>query len=150
MPAPAAVEIRAFLPRHLDRIVEIERACFARHAYPASLFLDLHRECGPLFLVAKRARRIVGYSVTCAGGTAAEVVSLGVDSPYRNSGVATALLRHTMVRLKRSGVATLALMVRVANSEAIRLYRHLGFRAAGRIPRYYEDRSDGLLMRRRL
>jgi ribosomal-protein-alanine N-acetyltransferase len=131
-------------------VLEIERSSFGRDAYPRDLFLELHRDCGPLFFVAKRARRIVGYAVTCEAGSAAEIVSIAVDSAHRQTGVATALLRHTMERLKRSGVRSLALMVRVANHEAIRLYERLGFCAAGSIPRYYEDRSDGLLMRREL
>lgn len=150
VPLERRVEIRPFLRRHLDRVLEIERGAFARHAYPRGLFLDLYRQCGPLFLVAKRARRIVGYAVTCSGGDTAEVVSIAVDQAYRNTGVATALMRDTIQRLKRARVRSLTLMVRVGNEAAIGLYRRLGFRPAGRIARYYEDRSDGLLMRRRL
>jgi ribosomal-protein-alanine N-acetyltransferase len=147
---PARIEIRPFLRRHLDRVLAIETACFAREAYPREFFVDLHRECGRFFFVARRARRIVGYSVTSTAGTQAEVVSLAVVPKHRAAGVGTALMRHTMTHLRRARVRTLALMVRPGNREAIRLYRRLGFRSAGRIARYYEDGADGLLMRRRL
>lgn len=147
---PVRIEIRRFLRRHLDRVLAIESACFAREAYPRELFDDLYRECGRYFFVARRARRIVGYSVTSTAGTQAEVVSIAVVPQHRAAGVGTALMRHTMTRLRRARVGTLVLMVRTSNSDAIRLYRRLGFRAAGRIPRYYEDGADGLLMRKRL
>jgi ribosomal-protein-alanine N-acetyltransferase len=137
-----AVEIRPFLRRHLDRVVEIERLCFAHDAYPADLFLDLYRENGELFFVARRSRRIVGYCVACVTGAEAEVVSVAVVPEHRGAGVGRALMRHTMTRLKRLRVRTLALMVRPENQDALRLYRRLGFRAVGRVPRYYEDHSD--------
>jgi ribosomal-protein-alanine N-acetyltransferase len=38
--------------RDLDRILEIERASFGRHAYDRKLFADYWRKCGGLFLVA--------------------------------------------------------------------------------------------------
>jgi ribosomal-protein-alanine N-acetyltransferase len=146
----ARIEIGPFLLRHMDRVLAIETACFAREAYPRELFSDLHRECGRFFFVARRARRIVGYSVTSTAGTQAEIVSIAVAPKHRETGVGTALMRHTMTHLRRARVSTLALMVRPGNREAIRLYRRLGFRSAGRIARYYEDGADGVLMRKRL
>ena len=144
------IEIRRFERRHLERVLVIENACFARDAYPRELFLELHRECARHFFVALKARRIVGYAVTAAGEGEAEIVSIAVMPEHRRAGVATALLRHTISRLRRARVVRLALMVRPDNLAAIRFYRGLGFRAAGRIRRYYEDRSDGLVMRKRL
>ena len=142
--------MRPFLRRHLERVLEIEEACFASDAYSREFFLELYGECGGLFYVARRARRIAGYCVCCATGMAAEVVSIAVAPEHQAYGVGRALLRHLLTRLRKRRIRTVALMVRVSNREAIRLYRSLGFRAAGRIPRYYEDRSDGLLMRKRL
>jgi ribosomal-protein-alanine N-acetyltransferase len=146
----ARVEIRPFLRRDLDRILEIEKACFARHAYPRDLFLELWKEAGGLFFVARRSRRIAGYCVSSAGGSEAEVISLAVAPEHRAVGVATALLERTLTSLRRRRIATVALTVRPTNADAIRLYRRLGFRPAGKIPRYYEDRSDALVMRKRL
>jgi [ribosomal protein S18]-alanine N-acetyltransferase len=147
---PATVEICPFLPRHLNRVLEIERACFAQDAYPRELFLELYEECPGLFFVARRARRIVGYCIASTEGTAAEIVSVAVLPEQRSHGVGRALLRYTMTRLRRRRVRTLALTVRLDNLAAARLYRQLGFRAAGRIPGYYEDSTDALVMRLRL
>jgi ribosomal-protein-alanine acetyltransferase len=138
-----------FLRRHLERVIAIENACFPREAYPRELFLELREECGPYFLVARRGRRIAGYSIASVAGGKAEIVSVAVAPEHRRAGVATALLRHTLARLRRARVTAVALMVRPDNAGAIRFYERLGFRAAGRIARYYEDGSAGLLMKRR-
>ena len=71
-------------------------------------------------------------------------------SEHRGAGVGAKLMRHTMARLRRRRIRTLALVVKVGNAGAIDLYRRLGLRTVARIPRYYEDRSDGLLMEMRL
>ncbi len=147
---PARIEIRPFLRRHLDRVLTIENACFLRDAYPRELFLDLYRDCARYFFVARRTRRIVGYSVAAAAEGRAEIVSIAVLPEHRRAGVATALLRRTISRLRRARVQAVTLMVRTDNLHAIRFYRKLGFRSAGRRAGYYEDRSDGLLMRKRL
>ncbi len=128
------VEIRPFLRRHLERVLEIERACFSSDAYPRELFLDLYRESAGLFFVARRARRIAGYCVCCANGIKAELVSIAVAPEHRASGVGRALLRHMLTRLRRRRVRTLSLMVRVSNHAAIRLYHRLGFRSMGESP----------------
>lgn len=144
------IGIRPFLRRHLERVLEIERVCFSSDAYSREFFLDLYQESAGLFFVAWRSRRIAGYCVCCANGVAAELVSIAVAPEHRASGVGRALLRHMLTRLRRRRVRTLALMVRVSNDEAIRLYQRLGFTSVRRIPRYYEDCSEGLLMRKRL
>lgn len=146
----STIEIRPFRRRHLERVLQIERACFSTDAYPREFFLDLYRESAGLFFVARRARRIAGYCVCCANGIAAELVSIAVAPGHRASGVGRALLRHMLTRLRGRRVRTLSLMVRLSNDDAIRLYHRLGFRSIATIPRYYEDRSDGLLMRKQL
>jgi [ribosomal protein S18]-alanine N-acetyltransferase len=147
---PERIEVRLFLRRHLERVLAIEKACFAREAYPRELFLELYRDCGRWFFVARRAGRIAGYSVASAERAEAELVSIAVAPEHRRAGVATALLKRTLSCLRRARVRRVTLTVRPDNPQAIRFYRGAGFRPAGRIARYYEDRSDGLLMRLRL
>jgi ribosomal-protein-alanine N-acetyltransferase len=145
---PAPVEIVRFRPRHLARILEIERAAFAEEPYTRAVFLDLYAECGELFLVAKLTRRIAGYIATCARDGRAEVISLAVDPERRKKGIAAALLEYTLEWLRVSGVRSVELMVRVDNQEAIRFYRRFGFRRVQKVPGYYENRRAGLRMRR--
>jgi ribosomal-protein-alanine N-acetyltransferase len=142
------VQIGPFRPRHLARILAIERRAFAASAYTSAMFLDLYSRCGPLFFVARVARRTVGYVVTCVHGEKAEIVSIAVDPDYRRRGIAAALLQATLDHLRDSPVRRLELMVRVGNSAAIQFYRRYGFRRLGEVPAYYGKGHPGIRMRR--
>ena len=128
--------------------MRIERASFGREAWPRKYFLELYRECGGFFVVAKVAGRIAGYAVACAAKHNAEIASLAVHPDYRRLGVANALMRHTQGELRAAGVRRVELMVRTGNTAAAQLYRTLGFRRVRVAPGYYEDGGDGFLMAR--
>ena len=141
-----AVQIVPFRLRHLDRILEIERASFGRDAWPRSLFLELYADCRELFFVIKDGRRIAGYIATCVAARNAEIVSLAVHPDYRRRGLAAALLRRTLRALRDAGARRAELMVRTGNQAGARLYRTFGFRRVRTVRRYYEDGGDGFLM----
>ena len=143
-----AIQIVPFRLRHLARILRIERASFGADAWPRRYFLELHRDCGGLFVVAKVGGRIAGYAVACAEKRNAEISSLAVHPDYRRRGVADALMRHTLRELGAAGVRRVELMVRTGNTAGAQLYRSLGFRRVRVLPRYYEDGGDGFLMAR--
>jgi ribosomal-protein-alanine N-acetyltransferase len=138
--------IRRFRPADLDRLLEIERNAFPKAAYPRELFLELFENCAAMFFVALRGRSLVGYVVTCVRPPRAELISIAVGRRYRRLGIAEALLRRTVTRLRQAGTARLNLMVRARNRGAIALYRNFGFRRTGRVARYYENGEDGLRM----
>jgi ribosomal-protein-alanine N-acetyltransferase len=140
------VQIVPFRRRHLDRVLEIERASFGADAWPRKLFLEVQRDCGELFFVAKRARRVAGYMVTCVEGSDAEIVSLAVHPDFRRQGLAQALMRRTMRDLRAAGIRRAELMVRTGNTAGACLYRFFGFRRVGLVRCYYEDGSDGFRM----
>lgn len=131
---------------HLRRILEIERASFPNEAYTRDMFLELHRECGDLFLIAKRSGRIVGYMVSSVGPRKAEIISIAVDPGYRNTGVGRALILYTIEKLRELGAGRLELTVRTTSAAAIRLYRSLGFSPLKTVTHYYQDGGDGLRM----
>jgi ribosomal-protein-alanine acetyltransferase len=140
------LSIRRFRLSDLDRLLEIERKAFPKAAYPRDLFLELYEDCGALFFVALRGRTLVGYVVTCARPPRAELVSIAVGPRYRRLGIAEALLRRTLARLRQSGASRLNLMVRARNRGAIALYRNFGFRRKARVRGYYENGEDGVRM----
>jgi ribosomal-protein-alanine N-acetyltransferase len=146
----APIQIRTFRPSDLDRIMKIERAAFSRESYTRKMFLQLYRECRDLFVIAKRARRIAAYMSTCADSTQAELISIAVDPKWRKLGLGSALMRHTLAALKTRKVRRVILMVRTANTEAVRFYRRFGFTRVGRVPGYYEDGAAAYSMRKRL
>jgi len=132
-----------FEKRDLPVILRTERESFKRDAWPRETFLEYAAAAPDLFLVAKVDGRIAGYSIACRTRHGAELASLAVRPSHRQSGVATALLKATIRKLRRRGVKAVWLMVRRRNSAAIRLYRKLGFVRTATVPDYYEDRASG-------
>jgi ribosomal-protein-alanine acetyltransferase len=147
---PARFAVRVFRWSELDRILELEHASFRNDAYDRNLFAEFFHKCGDLFLVAIRRSRVCGYSVTCIRGERAELVSIAVDPAERGRGAASALLAGTVRRLRRRHVSRFGLMVRISNVSARTLYERHGFSKVRRVPGYYEDGEDGLLMTRSL
>lgn len=147
---PGPFHIRRMKACDLERILQIEHASFGKDAYDRNLFAEYGRKCGELFLVALRDRRICGYSITCtrAGASTSEVISIAVDPTIRQKGTASALMASTLRRLRRRGITRLTLMVKVTNLPARRFYEKWGFRKVRRVPGYYEDARDGLIMRK--
>ena len=146
--------IRRVRPADLDRIMEIERASFGADAYDRNLFAEYTRKCGDLFLVAERAEKVWAYLLTCrrpgAFGNRAEVVSLAVDPAVRGRGVASALMKSCLRRLRLRGISRLALMVKVTNARARAFYRRYAFKKIRIVRGYYEDGQDGWLMAKHL
>lgn len=151
---PPRISVRRFRIADLDRVLEIERTSFGRDAYDRNLFAELFHKCGELFLVAGAGGNICGYIVTCLRGRrspdCAELVSIAVDPPMRGKGVASSLMRNTVRRLRLRGAVRFSLMVRVSNEIALRLYERQGFRKLRRVPHYYENGEDAVLMQKPL
>jgi ribosomal-protein-alanine N-acetyltransferase len=144
---PSAVEIRRFEPGDLDRILEIEQFSFGADAWDRDLFLEYFRRCPDLFLVARRAGRIAGYIITCAGARAAELASIAVDPGDRLRGLGHAMLHNTLAQLRSRGVSTWWLMVATTNEPAIRFYEDFGFVRMRRSKRYYGTGRDAWRMK---
>jgi ribosomal-protein-alanine N-acetyltransferase len=142
--------IRPVKPADLDRILEIESACFGADAWDRNLFAEYFRKCGDLFLLIQYRRRICGYALSSLRSRTtvptAELVSLAVEPAARRKGAAAALLAAMTRRLRRRQVQRFSLMVRVTNAGAIAFYDRHGFTRMRRSARYYEDGEDGFLM----
>ena len=141
------ITVRSFENNDLPSILRIERKSFDRDAWSREVFLEYACAASDLFLVARVAGRIAGYSIACLARHGAEIASLAVRLRYRQEGVATVLLKTTIRRVRRTGARAVWLMVRRQNDEAIRLYRKLGFVHTGTVPNYYNDDSSGWRMR---
>ncbi|HKW97492.1 MAG TPA: ribosomal protein S18-alanine N-acetyltransferase [Bryobacteraceae bacterium] len=143
-------QIRMFRRADMRSLLDIERAAFPEEAYPKSLFEELFKKCGDLFLVAERRQRILGYMITCVTARKAEIVSIAVHPNKQRLGIGRALMKSTLQELEGRQVRTLELTVRDANKGALRFYRRFGFRRIRTVTRYYEDGSDGVQMRKQL
>ena len=131
--------IRPFRMADLDAVLAIERACFGADAYDRKLFAELFGTCGRLFLVAAARPGIRAYMVTAAAvrrsTLSAELVSVAVAPACRGQGIASALMRSTLRRLRLRRVRQLTLAVRVSNRHAQALYAKFGFARLRRVRR---------------
>lgn len=132
--------IRRATRHDVAAIVRIEKRSFGDQAWEREAFLDYlgdNEDC--VFLVAGKDGGIAGYIIGFGAGKSAEVDSIAVSPPHRGQGIATALMNRLKRILRRRGIATLRLTVRLDNTAAIDLYRKLGFVRVRRINGYYED-----------
>jgi [ribosomal protein S18]-alanine N-acetyltransferase len=146
-PLTARANVRLFQRRDLRRVIEIERECFGKDAWPERAFVAYLRESPELFFVARYARRIAGYSIAQINWRGAELESIAVDPRFRGRGIAQALLDATVTSLKSRGVRALRLMVSIDNPSALRFYRRYGFVRMRLVKRYYGAGRDAWRMR---
>lgn len=151
------LEIRLFRPEDLARVMEINVACLPEN-YSSSFYTDLYHRSPQTFLVAVIDGVVQGY-VMCriergmskikklSFAKLCHVVSIAVMKPYRQKGIATALMHQTMENsIKYYAATECFLEVRVSNVPAVNLYDRLGFRQARRIYSYYMNGEDAFEM----
>ncbi|MFB6101531.1 MAG: GNAT family N-acetyltransferase [Haloplanus sp.] len=163
---PADVTIRGAEQADLQSVVRIERVSFGQ-PWPYTAFERFLGEAG--FLVATRSTGgrptadasaastpaepdgdVVGYVVGDVtpnfGRDLGHVKDLAVDPSSRRRGIGRSLLDQSLVALTVDGAELVKLEVRESNDAAQALYRDVGFETARRIPRYYRDGEDALVM----
>ncbi|MCA1565270.1 MAG: GNAT family N-acetyltransferase [Acidobacteria bacterium] len=74
------------------------------------------------------------------------ITTLGVAPEHRRRRIAERMLMRVEENFQRRHVRTIRLEVRSVNSGAQSLYRSLGYTVTQRLPRYYSNGGDGLLM----
>jgi len=150
---PADVVIRDAEETDLGSVLRIERDAFDQ-PWPYTAFERFLGEPG--FLVATRggvdheAGAVVGYVVGDVtpnfGRDIGHVKDLAVAEPARERGIGRSLLVRSLVALAVGGADVVKLEVRESNAPARALYRDVGFEVARRVPRYYQDGEDALVM----
>jgi [ribosomal protein S18]-alanine N-acetyltransferase len=146
-PVQPSITIQVFEKSDLPGILRIEREAFPLDAWPRQTFIEYAAAVPDLFLVAKVAESVSGYSIGTLTHHGAEIASLAVGARHRQMGVATALLQAMFPKLRRSGAQAVFLMVRRQNEGAIRLYRKLGFVRTGTVRNHYADGTPAWRMR---
>ena len=129
-------------------VLRIERASFADPWPYAALESSLDEAA---FLVACEERtEVLGYVVASFvpnhGRGVGHVRDLAVRPNARGAGVGRLLLTGGLERLRAAGASLVKLEVRESNDPARSLYRDVGFAPARRLPRYYDDGEDALVM----
>ncbi len=78
-----------------------------------------------------------GFALARLAADEAEILTIAVDSAYRNRGIGRALMTDSLSRLAQSHVRSLFLEVERANFAALALYSRMGFREVAQRHGYY-------------
>lgn len=147
---PLAIEpMRA---KHVGQVMGIEEQAYPK-AWSAQVFHDElreQREGRRVYLVARRATKVIGYAglmiVSDRTGREAHVTNVAVAPEERRTGVATRLLVALARAAIARGCSAWTLEVRATSEGAQALYRRFGFAPVGVRKNYYEGETDAIVM----
>ena len=142
-------DIRPLTISQLDECWRLDQRCFIDgEAYS--------RETFDYLLTAPEA---VSYRAVTAGGVmvgfviglvepdhTGHVTTVGVAPEHRRRSLAKRLMGQVEEGFRKRHVRLVRLEVRALNSPAQKLYENLGYTITQRLPKYYSNGGDGLLM----
>lgn len=145
--SPPEVTVRQATETDLIGVSHIEKLSFPQ-PWPYDAFERFLGEPG--FLVADDGQHVVGYVVADRvpnhGEALGHVKDLAVHPQRRGEGVGGLLLSTAIERVRATGVVSVKLEVREGNDAARSLYRSFDFQPLRRVPRYYDDGEDAVVM----
>lgn len=134
--------------KDLDDLLAIENRCFKSDRINRRQLRYHLCQGKTLTLVCKSAGEIAGYLMcfTPALPRAARIYSLAVLPEQRGQGIANALIRTCLKKIRQMGYRQCRLEVRASDKKTQVLYARNGFRQIEKLPAYYEDGRDGVRM----
>ena len=145
----ATYDIRPLTISQLDECWRLDQRCFIDgEAYS--------RETFDYLLTAPES---VSYRAVTSGGVMAgfviglvepdhtgHVTTVGVAPEHRRRNLAKRLMNQVEEGFRKRNVRLVRLEVRTMNTPAQKLYESLGYTVTQRLPKYYSNGGDGLLM----
>ncbi len=147
--APPRYDIRPLTVAQLDECWRLDLRCFIDgEAYSRETFEYLLTSPESVsYRAVTPDGTMVGFIVGIVEPDATgHITTLGVAPEHRRRGVARRMLLKVEEGFRRRGVRITRLEVRSVNTGAQDLYLKLGFAVTQRLPRYYSNGGDGLLM----
>jgi len=153
-------KLRKFTINDLQSVMHINSVCLPEN-YTDYFFIDLHHRFPETFIVAEENGEVVGY-IMCRielglsnfgfSGLIKKghIVSVAVLPPYRRKGMGQALITEAMEGMRLYNAKQCFLEVRTTNTQAINLYKKLGFQVTRTISGYYADGEDACVMSKKL
>jgi ribosomal-protein-alanine N-acetyltransferase len=148
-----AFHLRQFEKADFDTLWQIDQVCFdPQLAYSRPELAFYMRRPSSFTLVAEdeAGGDIVGFIVAENRRKTGHVITIDVVAAARRSGVGSVLLSAAEDRLKKAGVAVVALETPVNNEAAIRFYKKKGYFVEKTVAGYYSGQLDALVMTKEL
>jgi ribosomal-protein-alanine N-acetyltransferase len=146
------IRIREYQHSDFGPLCAIDRQCFSESiAYSSEEMALGLAQPGAFALVAEEDGRVVAFALFCHERRyLGHVITIDILPEYRRMGLGRELMELGEQRLKDFGVSRLVLEVDVRNEQAIGFYERLGYTIRRRLPAYYADGADALLMEKYL
>ena len=148
-PAQSRYDVRPLTAAQLDECWRLDLRCFVDgEAYSRETFEYLLTSPDSVsYRAVLPDGTMVGFIVGIVEpDRTGHITTLGVAPEHRRRGIAHRMLLKVEEGFKRRGVRITRLEVRSVNAGAQDLYQKLGFAVTQRLPRYYSNGGDGLLM----
>jgi len=141
-----ALVLRSAAIRDLPELLRLEELCFQEGRFRRGHLRWILRNPSAAAFVADTGHGLSGAIMLLFESRVCRIISVAVVPAARRQGLATNLMREAeRVGLAR-GCAVLRLEVSTANLAAIELYRTLGYKSDGVLPRYYSWGEDAYAM----
>ena len=127
----------------LNKIANLHKQCFPDRPWSESDFADL-KKSGCEIVASDN-----GFIVWRTIGDEAEIISIGVAPEKRHQGIAETMIVLMEQELKKISVVNVFLEVSEVNYPAKKLYEKMGFKVAGKRPKYYNG-TDAIIMSKKL
>ncbi len=145
----ARYEVRPLTVAQLDECWRLDQRCFVDgEAYSRETFEYLLTAPESVSYRAVTPNgMMVGFIVgLIEPDRTGHITTLGVAPEHRRRRIAQRMMEKAEDGFRRRNVRVVRLEVRSVNTGAQQLYRNLGYIVTQRLPRYYSNGGDGLLM----
>ncbi len=133
----------------LPSVVEIENLSYPNPWREMTFRGELYNQpiSFPFVFVHKFQRKIIGYIIFWCIKERAQINNIAVHPDFRRMGIAEAVMRQVLDKIKKAGAGLVTLEVRPSNVAARSLYNKLDFEVLGIKENYYHDpQEDALVM----
>jgi ribosomal-protein-alanine N-acetyltransferase len=147
--AEVRYDVRPLTVTQLDECWRLDQRCFVDgEAYSRDTFEYLLTAPESVsYRVVTQGGAMVGFIIGLVEPDhTGHVTTVGVAPEHRRRGLAYRLMEKVEDGFRRRDVRMVRLEVRSVNTGAQQLYRNLGYIVTQRLPRYYSNGGDGLLM----
>jgi len=145
----ARYDVRPLTVAQLDECWRLDQRCFMDgEAYSRETFEYLLTAPESIsYRAVTTEGMMVGFIVGLVEpGQTGHVTTIGVAPDHRRRRIAHRMMEKVEEGFRRRNVRTVRLEVRAVNTGAQQLYRNLGYTITQRLPHYYSNGGDGLLM----
>ncbi len=142
-----AIRIRPMVVEDIPMVVAIEEVSFPTPWTTESFVSELKDNNLARYYCLEINNKVIGYMGLWLVIGEAHITNVAIWPGCRGQGWGEYLMLNVMNEMRKLGISSITLEVRVSNTTAQNLYQKLGFKPAGLRKRYYSDNmEDAIIM----